>query len=97
MTVLMVEALLTTIQAILGVIPLVAADLRVEAVVVAGATDRSKKGNSSARHWLKGFPFLLAQIWYPTLFHQSLLANGKYPYKPRPIHPNCTLLQRPSV
>lgn len=44
MTVLMVEALLTTIQAILGVIPLVAADLRVEAVVVAGATDRSKKG-----------------------------------------------------
>lgn len=45
------------IQAILVAILRVAAALHVEAAVVAGATDHSKKGNSSAKHWLKGFPF----------------------------------------
>ncbi|MCF2720267.1 hypothetical protein LWE69_25205 [Paenibacillus sp. UKAQ_18] len=44
MTVLIMEALLTMIQAILVVILRVAAALHVGAAVVAGATDHSKKG-----------------------------------------------------
>lgn len=56
MTVLMVEALLTTIQAIPGAIPRVAAALRVEVAVVAGATDQQQKREFLSQTMAKGVP-----------------------------------------